>query len=222
MVRLFNTRVYAIGESIVASGYPKRTEPMPEYEFNKESGWINDVVANFVFNSKTQPEESWWYTNEHFKRAMGLGKAKPNSGHDCYLKGIIVQTDITYPQYFTPQLQRYHFLDIVSSMSKMHRLIEMGVDNLDIREQQKEYLSTLLAEFKNLPDDVDSFPQFENILKRIPLGFELTMRITTNYLQLKTIQNQRKGHKLRNDWGEYIKWVDKLPCFLLLTRREKK
>ena len=31
------------------------------------------------------------------------------------LKGIIVQFDILYPQYFAQQLQRYNFVDIISS-----------------------------------------------------------------------------------------------------------
>ncbi len=69
-------------------------------------------------------------------RAKRLGSATAGSGHDCFLKGVVVQADVTAAQYFWLQWQRYHFQDIVSSESKMHRITKM-----DIREQCSEYLS---------------------------------------------------------------------------------
>ena len=47
------------------------------------------------------------------------------------------------------------------------------------------------------------------------MGFELTARFTSNYLQEKSIRNQRKGHKLE-EWTYYREWQDKLPYFLEL------
>lgn len=48
-------------------------------------------------------------------RAMKLAQTPIGSGHNNFLKGIIVQFDVTYPNYWTPQLQRYNFIDIISS-----------------------------------------------------------------------------------------------------------
>jgi hypothetical protein len=42
------------------------------------------------------------------------------------------------------------------------------------------------------------------------MGFELWMGISTNYLQLKTIYNQRKAHKLE-DWKYFCNWIESLP-----------
>jgi hypothetical protein len=54
-------------------------------------------------------------SNYDEKRAIKLGKVKSGSGHDCFLKGIIVSCDIIFPEYWSPQFQRYHFVDIISS-----------------------------------------------------------------------------------------------------------
>ena len=101
MVEISDWKVYDLKESVIASGFAMRTE---------------------------KPE----YTDEEFEkslaRAMKLAKAGGGSGHSNFRKGIRVSFDIKYPQYFTPELQRYGFLDIVTSSSKMHRLIKMDLD----------------------------------------------------------------------------------------------
>ena len=51
----------------------------------------------------------------------------------------------------------------------------------------------------------------------LPMGFELTVRVTTNYLQLKTMYTQRKTHRLKEDWGAFAQWCDALPHFNELT-----
>jgi len=44
----------------------------------------------------------------------------------------------------------------------------------------------------------------------------MVMRITTNYLQLKTIYRQRKNHKLP-EWRIFCDWILSLPEFKELT-----
>ena len=51
---------------------------------------------------------------------------------------------------------------------------------------------------------------FLNIIYNIPSGFELTARMTTNYLQLKTIYGQRRYHKLPC-WQMFCDWIEELP-----------
>jgi hypothetical protein len=43
------------------------------------------------------------------------------------------------------------------------------------------------------------------------MGAELFVRVSTNYKQLQTMYWQRKTHKLREDWGEFCKFVRELP-----------
>jgi hypothetical protein len=62
--------------------------------------------------------------------ASKLARCDVGTGHDNFLNGIIVQFDIKYPQYFSMQMQRYHFLDFISSQSKMHTITKRQyIDN---------------------------------------------------------------------------------------------
>lgn len=192
------------------------------------------------------------------ERMEKLCNAKPSSGHDCSVKGILVTALIKYPGYWTPQFQRYHFADIISSQSKMHRLTKMDVGTASnkyvdyrtievLREKINIYnfmvdngvesCYTVLGrpfttydcafefEEKMLKDDIDYVPElfigevkkyeaFMEVISNCPMGFEMVMAIETNYLQLKTIYEQRKHHKLVEDWGAFCKWCETLPKFV--------
>lgn len=145
------------------------------------------------------------------ERMTRLGNATSGSGHDCALKGIIVQMNIHAPGYWWPQFQRYHFADIVSSQSKMHKLTNMTLEN-----QCNEYVTKYGIELaRKVIERYNSIPTQENfqiMMSNIPMGLMLTARITTNYLQLKTIYNQRKEHKLL-EWKEFCSWCKHLPYF---------
>ena len=180
-MKIENTKVYGLDESIIASGYPM-------------SANIDDVD----------------YNN---KRAEKLAKAKPGTGHNCYLKGVTIQADITAPQYWWLQYGRYHFADIVSSQSKMHR-----ITNMDIAEQCNRYVDERAIEL--LESIIDRYNQgfdsFQRVVSNCPMGLNLTARITSNYLQEKTIYQQRKNHKLA-EWQYYCDWLKGLPKGKLIT-----
>ena len=53
------------------------------------------------------------------------------------------------------------------------------------------------------------------------MGTELFVRVSTNYEQLATIYKQRKNHKLKEDWGEFVKFVNSLPYSKELITCEK-
>jgi hypothetical protein len=57
------------------------------------------------------------------------------------------------------------------------------------------------------------------MISNTPLGFELTARITSNYLQEKSIRLQREYHKLE-EWDYYRCWQEELPMFLKLIGKE--
>lgn len=155
--------------------------------------------------------------NISYDRAERLGSCKPGTGHDCYLKGIVVQADITAPQYWWLQFQRYHFADIVSSESKMHMIMEM-----DLESACNEYVhGTVINILMEMIDEHKANPtlyNFQYVVANVPMGLMLKARIVTNYLQLKTMYNQRKNHKLE-EWDMFCKWMDELPDFIALTRR---
>ena len=57
----------------------------------------------------------------------------------------------------------------------------------------------------------DKTPEnYLTLLYNIPVGFQLTAGMTTNYRQLKTIYKQRRTHRLP-EWREFCKWIESLP-----------
>lgn len=140
-----------------------------------------------------------------------LGSAARGSGHDQFLTGVIVQFDLTCTLKLWTQMQRYHFMDFVSSQSTMHRITQFAPE-----AQCNEYVDPRVIDI--LQEKIDGYnadPSQEAylaILYNIPTGFELTARMTTNYRQLKTIYHQRKNHRLK-EWRDFCAWVEELPCF---------
>ena len=143
-----------------------------------------------------------------------LGGSKPGSGHDCFLKGICVQVDVTATSYQWQQIQRYHFFDIVSSQSKMHCITEFDIEN--------QVTSNVLPQFVEIAYGyIDAFKKGEitreKLLDNFPMGFQLTARCVTNYLQLKTMYAQRHDHRLEFWNTGFVKFCDELPEFFDLT-----
>ena len=69
---------------------------------------------------------------------------------------------------------------------------------------------------KQLVNEYNENPCYETFivaLNNCPLGVELFMRCNTNYMQLRNIYQQRKNHKLKEDWGAFCKMIEELPYF---------
>ena len=169
--------------------------------------------------------------------------------HDNFLTGIRVSFDLKYTQYITKQFQRYHWFDYVSSSSMMHRLVKMNADkvcNQYVSQRCVDQLDEDIAEYNRIantePDKVAGekfhfrdgtyvvcedkgdalYYAFMRCISDCPMGAELFVRVSTNYKQLQTIYWQRKDHKLREDWGAFIKFVESLPyADELIIGREK-
>lgn len=149
-------------------------------------------------------------------RIKSLANCKMGTGHDNFLNGIIVQFDLTFSIKAWVELQRYHFIDFVSSQSTMHCISKM-----DIKPMCNEYVSdVVIAEVERLKQTYLNEKTDENYLRllyNIPVGFELTARMTTNYRQLKTMYEQRKTHRLP-DWHVFCDFVENLPYSELITQ----
>lgn len=144
-----------------------------------------------------------------------LGYAPRGSGHDNFLNGILVAFDLTFSNKAWVELQRYHFIEFVSSQSTMHRISKFNLDG-----QYNQYVDIRIVDImKELQDTYNKTKDTEDYLKLLysnPSGFELTARMTTNYGQLKTMYYQRKTHRLP-EWREFCKWILTLPKFTELT-----
>lgn len=152
-------------------------------------------------------------------------------GHDNALKGSIVQFDLTMSQNAWMQAERYHWFDIVSSQSKMHKAAAF-----DLKQQCNQYVDSRIIDICN-----EKITEYKRLVKlnemgisskrkdlineaylavlyNIPCGFELTAGMTTNYQQLKTIYQQRRHHRLP-EWKMICDWIETLPRFMELTQR---
>lgn len=142
-------------------------------------------------------------------KIKSLAKCKMGTGHDNFLNGIIVQFDLTFSIKAWVEMQRYHFIDFVSSQSTMHCISKM-----DIKAMCNEYVSdVIIAEVERLKKGYLDNPTPKNYLEllyNVPAGFELTARMTTNYRQLKTIYAQRRTHRLE-DWQVFCDFIETLP-----------
>ena len=225
MVEIKNTQVYDLRESVIASGNAMRLELE---EVNEEN-----------FNSALE-------------RCKRLAKLGGGTGHSNFRTGILVAFDLKYPQYFSKQIQRYHFFQYVSSTSMMHRITKMDFGKCcnkyvsksvkDMMNNLVDFYNTLSKYFHHIKEwneTVDAYCNYlahldknnkftldddvlvdranmlydcyMRIMSNCPMGAELWVHCSTNYEQLATIYRQRKNHKLKEDWGEFCKWIESLP-----------
>ena len=158
-------------------------------------------------------------TEEEFEQSLERAKklVKLGNGHDNFLCGIRVSFNLKYPNYLSPELQRYHWIDIVNSSSKMHRLAEITTRdsfNKYVNDRTKENVKMLVKKYNN----DKTYENFMAMISNCPLGLELFMRVSTNYLQLKTKYKQRKNHKLKEDWGAICSMIEGLPYSELIIK----
>lgn len=186
-MRVENVEIYGLEESIKASGLPMQVE----------------IDENRGISLR---EEC---------RASKLGCTSSGSGHDQFLTGVIVQFDLTLTLKAWIELQRYHFIDFVSSQSTMHRIAEF-----DLRKQYNEYVDeriiVIMEELKDKYNETKDKEDYLRLLYSNPSGFELTARMTTNYRQLKTMYAQRYNHRLP-EWRYFSDWILELDKFTFLT-----
>ena len=169
------------------------------------------AASKYPMQVVTNPENT-----ELTERAVKLAQCKPGTGHDNYLCGIRVAFDISLTVKCLVEEERYHFSDIVSCNSTMHRITKFDLD--------KAYCGyvdpRMIAVMKELVCTYNDDPTEENLLRVLysnPCGFTYTMRIDTNYRQLKTMYIQRKPHRIP-EWKELRRWIEKyLPHSELIT-----
>ena len=200
-MKIENLKVYDLEESMIASGYPMRTELIETHAGDKD-----------------------------LKRCLNLTKASNGNGaHGQWLTGVRVAFDLTCTNKMWVEAERYRFLEFVSSQSTMHRITKFKIRDqynryvdprvIDIMEE-KVYQYNKLVENKPTSGPELMLEDYAELLKEKyleilytnPAGFELTARMTTNYRCLLNIYVQRHNHRLP-EWREFCKELLKLPFF---------
>ena len=203
-MKLENIKIYDLEESLVASGYPMRTELIPH-----------------------EPDE------KDIKRGLNLTKASNGNGaHGQWLTGVRVAFDLTCTNKMWVEAERYRFLEFVSSQSTMHRITKFDLDGqyceyvdshvIGIMKEKVAIYNDLLECSKIWPEHMTQEEleearkglkrKYLEILYTNPAGFELTARMTTNYRCLLNIYIQRWDHRLP-EWREFCAQLLELPMF---------
>lgn len=214
-MKLENIKVYDLEESLIASGYPMRTELPSRHADEKD-----------------------------IKRGLNLTKASNGNGaHGQWLTGVRVAFDLTCTNKMWVEAERYRFLEFVSSQSTMHRIIKFNLDEQYceyVDPRVIEIMKAKVNEYNKLKETCEILPggisaqlhqEYQDLLKRKyleilytnPAGFELTARMTTNYRCLLNIYIQRYDHRLP-EWREFCAQLLELPYFpeLVAAYREGK
>lgn len=188
-MKIEHVKVYELAESCIASGLPMK-EVYSESPYGEREAVLDGL-----------------------SRLTRLSNAEPSSGHDNALSGVLVAFDVCGTVKWWTQFQRYHFVQIVSSMSTMHRLEAM------LKDGKVQFHPAVDERIINILQDMfEQKRSFEEIVYSCPMGIELTARVTTNYLQLKTIYRQRRNHKLQ-EWRDFCDFFKRtLPSSYLFAK----
>lgn len=237
-MKIDNVKVYGLGESIVASGLPM----VEEYDgalFDEDATALKllrrkyeclDVVTGGPVDvddlCKAAEREGVAYLSRHLKRAKSLASCAGGESHDCFLAGVVVQFNMTAPRFFFPEFMRYHFEDIVSSSSTMHKLKKFVQEYIraDERHDGETCEKLIAAHFS--PDTsramicaflgvagrwlAEGEHDIQELKSALPEGWLQTARITTNYRQLRSMARQRRNHRLQ-EWRDFCAWIESLP-----------
>lgn len=176
---------------------------------------LEDSVRAAKFPMAVDVEKT---TSEITDRTYSLFSVPTGTGHDNALKGIVVQFDLTMTPKMSVELERYHFIDFVSSQSTMHRITKFDLDKAYIEYVDPRVVEIMKEKVQQYNKEEDPTSRrakqlYLEILYTNPCGIYLTARMTTNYQQLKTIYLQRRNHRLP-EWKTFCDWIEILPHFM--------
>lgn len=202
---------------------------LPEVEGLVENVCLYDVKESIKASKYPMSVDINKLNDDVTKTVKKLASTDVGSGDDNFLNGFRIAFDLTFSNKAWVEMERYHFMDFVSSQSTMHKITKFELKSqcnkyvdsriIDIvQEYINEYNRLSNLDNVNLTEKVaknraDIMKElYLTILYNIPSGFQLTARMTTNYRQLKTIYFQRRNHRLP-EWREFCRWIEQLPYF---------
>lgn len=151
--------VYGQVVSIVASGNPFRTELEV-----KPSGLLNYPSDKFI---------------KDLDRAKKLASCKTGEGHDNFLRGILVEFNVTAPLYWWKQAQRYTWFNFISSQSTMHCLLKFNIKDQCVEETDPRIIEILESMNKSKLRELTELGTgtIAKLSKCEPVGLEVLAKI---------------------------------------------
>lgn len=152
--------------------------------------------------------------------------------HGKFMRQIKVWADLDVTRYIWSELDTYHY-NTKNSESTMHKLFrmdrEIDVDDFYTEGMSFEdrYILNQTIQYLNdiRKDWIASGKKFEHVRRAkrlLPETFLQLRTMDTNYAELRNIYFQRRHHRLKDEWGVIIKWIESLPYAKELITIEKK
>ena len=153
---------------------------------------------------------------------MDLAKRliKAGNEHCKFLRQIQVWADFEMPLYWWSEFDTYKF-NTKNSCSTMHKLFnakkEITLDDFVYSKEDINTLNFIIRELNSLRKRYLETKDFNYVIRGkrlLPTSFKQKRTVNTNYAELINIYNQRKNHRLKEEWQDvFCKWCEELPYF---------
>ena len=153
---------------------------------------------------------------------MDLAKRliKAGNEHCKFLRQIQVWADFEMPLYWWSEFDTYKF-NTKNSCSTMHKLFnakkEIELDDFVYFKEDINTLNFIIKELNSLRKRYLETKDFNYVIRGkrlLPTSFKQKRTVNTNYAELINIYNQRKNHRLKEEWQDvFCKWCEELPYF---------
>lgn len=220
MLEITNVSVYDLKECVIASGNAMRIES-PQYtdeEFEKGLERCKKLVkhgggsghTNFRTGIRVSFDMKYTqYITKQFQRYHWFDYVTSSS-----LMHRITKMD------FSKCCNKYVAMPMKAIMKELvetYNLICNNRENKEVYDDLVKSYAVMLDYYfgeklkENITPDELLYDCYMRIISNCPMGTELFVRVSTNYEQLATIYRQRKNHKLKEDWGAFMEFIDTLP-----------
>lgn len=213
MIRIDNVNVYGFDAAIRGMRNPMNSWDKSDSDFGDTTFYVgkNDL-----------------------KLMKALAKAGPD--HGKFLRMINVTCDITAPLYWWKEYDTYKVGTVANSCSTMHKIHakEFTKDDFSCEHIGKGMRTTVFedcleqiidclneARLCYLDCDKDKKIWWWQMIQLLPTSYNQKRTVQLNYQVLKNMYYARKSHKL-DEWREFCKWSETLPCFKEICLEESK
>ena len=159
---------------------------------------------------------------------------KAGTDHSKFMRMITVTFDIIAPMYWWKEFDTYKVGTVRNSCSTMHTIHkkEFTLDDFSHEHLTDCYDSNgqLCCEFgwtlECLINDLNAVRELYletkdkkywwQMIQVLPSSYNQRSTVQLNYAVLRNIYHSRKAHKL-DEWRDFCKWIEELPCSELIT-----
>lgn len=212
-MKITNTEVYGFEASLRGMRNPLNSWHLQDTRFmtNDELEIEEEKNGDLLFEGVVIGEKD-----------MDLAKRliKAGSEHCKFLRQIQVWADFEMPLYWWSEFDTYKF-NTKNSCSTMHKLFntkkEIKLDDFVYSKEDVNTLNFIIRELNSLRKRYLETKDFNYVIRGkrlLPTSFKQKRTVNTNYAELINIYNQRKNHRLKEEWQDvFCKWCEELPYF---------